>query len=365
MKRLYIILVVLLFIASPIYGLTYDAADNSTFFNGYAWGGHPQKDRAWQWAQDVQDLSEIGFQLGTGEVFYVDSGQTASGAGTSWSTAFITLDEAFATGKCTANRGDFVLVAQGHNEALTGADGVDIDVAGVTVIGCGNGSLKPTFDYDAAGGEFVIGAANVRIENLRFRASANAITKAIDVESAGLYAQIIGCEFGYVETITDEFTVGIIVNSIVSQAEIAGCYFDAGGQAAGSAISFADVVGISIHNNMIFGDYSTACIANSVAADEIMIYNNVLLNGTMGGDGEINTVAAISLPDDASGIIGHNDVISDVATSLLMVVADDAIKMQNIVSDTDGDEFSGSPEYGYPYTIGGSTATGISAHVDG
>jgi len=109
----------------------------------------------------------------TGNVFFVDSGSTARGdsaaKGSSPDTPFATVD--FAVGRCTANNGDIIFVMPGHNESFSGADSVAVDVAGVSIIGMGKGADKPTFDFDNTAGELVISAANVYLENLRFRVS--------------------------------------------------------------------------------------------------------------------------------------------------------------------------------------------------
>jgi len=302
------------------------------------------------------DNLEGAANLGTGKVFYVDSAVGADTyTGKTPATATATLDAA--VGLCTADRGDVIYVLQGHNEALSAADGADLDVAGITVIGLGNGSLKPTFDYDGADGELVIGAANITIKNLRFRVSTNATTQAIDVESAGDSFAIIDCEFGWAETATDEFANCIIVGDTANEGLIKGCTFKAGGQAAVSAIKIdADIVGIVIEDNDIWGDYSTANIVIDEASDDIIIRRNLLFNGTMGGDGEIGAVEVLEAADSTSGFVADNRIVSDVATGLLMRVADDMVFMNNFISDTDGDEFSGSVESG---------AASIAAHADG
>lgn len=292
--------------------------------------------------------------VGTGQVFYVDSGVgDDTYTGKRLATATATLDAAVAL--CTANRGDIIYVMQGHNEALTGADDVDLDVAGITVIGLGRGSLKPTFDYDNAAGEFVIGAANVTVSNLRFRVSENAVTKAIDIETAGNYATIQGCEFGYAETATNEFATGIIVGA--NDVSVLDCYMSAGGQAAVSAVSVpAAQDHLVLKGNWFFGDYSTAVFSGVGVVTESVIANNILFNGTMGGDGELNSEPAIEVADGSSGFVLDNRIVSDVATGLLMRVADDMVFMNNFISDTDGDEFSGTTE---------DTAASITAHADG
>jgi len=116
-----------------------------------------------RWKDQVEELLGSGAQLGTGSIFYVDSNVSNEGDGTSWSNATDTLDEA--VGLCTADNGDVIYIAQGHSETIgTGTDVVDIDVAGVTVIGCGTGKARPLFDYtDYDTGSFAIGADDVTI----------------------------------------------------------------------------------------------------------------------------------------------------------------------------------------------------------
>ncbi len=127
MKKILIFLFVLCFVV-PAFGLDPSAFNSrSTFRNGYAWSGHQAKDRATLWAQQVEAAVDIGQQLGTGSVFYVDSGALGSATGLSWSDAVTTVDAA--VNLCTANRGDFILVAQGHSENLSAGDDVDADVA--------------------------------------------------------------------------------------------------------------------------------------------------------------------------------------------------------------------------------------------
>ena len=280
----------------------------------------------------------------SGSVFYVDS--SASGTtGADPDNAVSTLDAA--VNLCTASAGDLIIVLEGHNEALTTADGVDIDVAGVTVVGLGNGNLKPTFDYDNANGEFVIGAANVRIVNLRFRVSANATTHAIDVEDAGDEFTIERCEFGWAETATDEFTVAVKVEDNVDYGTIKGCFFSAGGQAATHAIQVvSSCEQLIVKDNIIIGDYSTTCVGGLSGGNchYQLILDNVLFNGTMTGDNEVNTLSAVSYADNTGGLIKGNDIIADTATAQVQAIADDMVLVDNFRATEDGDEYAGQIE---------------------
>ena len=84
-----------------------------------------------------------------------------------------------------ANRDDIILVAPWHTETFTAQ--LDIDVAGVSVIGLGNGQLRPTLTINGAIDWVDISAANTRFENFIFAApETDAQTAAINVDAAGV-----------------------------------------------------------------------------------------------------------------------------------------------------------------------------------
>ena len=217
------------------------------------WSGSLAKDVAWRWAKDIDNRVAGASQLGTGNIFYVDSNVTTEGNGTTVETAKDTLEEIVPL--LTANNGDVVYVLQGHNEPLTGADGVDLDVAGVTIIGLGNGTDRPRFDYDNSAGEFVIGAANVRITNLTFLPSVTGITHAIDIENAGDWAIIDHCEILLGETVnTDEFTDTIQVGTTATNVLIY-CNKMVHTTSSSACNNFVDLSAATISNPMIIGNY--------------------------------------------------------------------------------------------------------------
>lgn len=281
---------------------------------------------------EQHNLDIAGIQnLGTGKVFYVDSnaGGSSTSVGTTPASAVPTLDAGI--NLCTAGRGDVIYVMQGHNEAIDAADDVDIDIAGVTVIGLGAGSLKPTFDYDAATADmFVIGADNVTISNLRFRVSTNATANAIDIPDGIDYASIICCEFGYAETATDEFATAIQINDASNYVTIQGCYFDAGAQAAVAAITMSkDTEGTNISNNIIIGTYSTApVLGDTTASTNYIIDSNTFYTG--GSADTFNLVAS------STGIVSNNLVTMNAVSAAAALDIGDCLNLRNtIIADDD------------------------------
>ncbi len=289
MKKFLIIIVCLVLVCTAVsFGYPRAANARTTFRNGYAWGGHVPKDRATLWAQGIEGQAELAGGVGTGSIWYVDSAVSASGSGTSWTDAVATLDEIFAliAADGGASRGDFVKVAEYYAEDLDD-QGVDADVIGVTVIGMGayNSTAMPTFTYIDQDGEFAVGADNIIFVNIRFVPSTSVITKAVDVEAGADYTQFINCIFAAPEDKTnDEFLIGINLNPVTGTT-IRNCRFDVGAAAADCAIKLTGkTFDVTIADNVIMGDYATACIRGiTTLSERLLILDNILWNGVTGG----------------------------------------------------------------------------------
>ncbi|KKN43344.1 hypothetical protein LCGC14_0704010 [marine sediment metagenome] len=363
MKRLFICLLIL-FMSSVAFG-TVDITEIN--FRNVNAGNFDQLLRGWFDTLNT-DIANAGlFNAGTGKVFYVDSaaGGSATSTGTSPATAWPTLDDAFDSGSdVTADRGDRIYVIQNSDEDIAAA-GVTVDIDGVTIIGLGQGKQAPNFDYTAATSTFIVSADDVTLINLRHRASVTAVVSGLVI--TGENCRIINNDFRDEGDAvgTDEFNTAISVENGAHNAVIEKCTFRAGAAGAVQAIHLTGVSGATIQDNDIIGDCSVGCIVEAITSaaansDDLIIRRNLLFQGTMGGDGEINNVAVIVCADGTGGYVSNNEIVSDVATALLMRVGDDMVFMNNFVTDTDGDEFSGTREAGLI-----SAAGSVSAHTDG
>ena len=128
-----------------------------------------------------------------GNVFYVDSNTGSStNPGTTINLPLATIDQAI--NKCTASNFDVIYVLPGHAETITGAAGIDADVIGISVIGLGSGSLKPTITLGSStSADIDIDAANVTFQNLRFVSNINSLAVVLDVNDE--YFTCIDCDF--------------------------------------------------------------------------------------------------------------------------------------------------------------------------
>lgn len=256
-----------------------------------------------------------------GKVFWVNNSSVLAQGGIAGSNSndgtyqrpFSTVD--YAVGRCTAGRGDVIYVMPGYAQTMTAADDVDVDVADVRIIGLGRGLKRPRFTYTGTAGEFVLGAANVRIENLVFVSGVSAVTHAVDVEPAATDAQIVNCAFemgasGF------EFNAAITAVALADRGLISGCYFNSGVEGAIYAISLDTPVDWELADNFIMGDYSTACIGTITGAGvRSRMVRNYVMNGV---PGNVGAVAAFTQSAAGTWFVSDNVFVSDVATFILM-----------------------------------------------
>lgn len=265
--------------------------------------------------------------LSTGARFFVHSGTGTNGVGYGKNpdAPVATID--YAVGLCTANKGDIIYVMPGHNEGITGVAEIDLDVAGISVIGLGHGSMKPVIDFDHADASVAIGADDVVVKNIRFRTSANAVTNAIVIEAEAEGYKISKCQFGYAETATDEFAIAIQIMAGCHDGIIEKCLLAAGAQAAVSGIKFTGASdNVIVRKNRVTGAYSTACINGiTTLSTNLLIENNLFYQGA--------TEPAVELLTGTTGVIRDNDIKTNLATMAASIVADACYLFRNYYNE--------------------------------
>lgn len=102
---------------------------------------------------------------------------------------------ALASAACVASRGDILFVMPGHTETISSSTALTLSIAGITVIGLGKGSLRPTFTLDtAATARINVTAANITIGNCIFIANfADIATCFLNNAAPGF--EVLNCEF--------------------------------------------------------------------------------------------------------------------------------------------------------------------------
>jgi hypothetical protein len=266
-----------------------------------------------------------------GKVFFVDSGSGSDAAGYGYSIDSPVASIDYAIGLCTASQGDVILVLPGHVETITGT-GVTVDVAGVSVIGLGAGSLMPQIKHNHADAEVSIAADNVTWQGIRHSADVTDVKVAIEIEDGVDYCTVRGCVFDVVTTGTDEFLVSVRTNDASNFALIENNYFDMGLGAAVAAISFTkDTDSTQVINNVAMGDYSTACINGiTTKSTKLLIKGNILVNGLTDN---IGTEPGIELVTASTGVICDNYIVCNLATMVAAIVADTCMLFQNYYNE--------------------------------
>ncbi len=216
-----------------------------------------------------------------GNVYWVDSGFTTPGPkkGT-FNRPVASINEAMDL--VTASNGDIIVMKPGHAETLTAATSAVMDVAGVALIGLGNGALTPTLTYTtAAEATLSITAASCLVNNVRFYSNfSTGITAGITV--GGSADGLILSNLHFTEAAnTKEWLIGISFAADCDDVIIENCrYYGIDGGTDSSFVTMAGGCDNSIiRNNYIHGDFSGACIVASAAAStEVQIVDNYMWN---------------------------------------------------------------------------------------
>lgn len=140
-------------------------------------------------------FSVVNQSLTTGNIYFVNSatGTNSVGNGQNPDAPFASI--AYALTQVTANQGDRIYVMPGHAEAIADATSFAAAIAGVQVIGLGQGSSRPTITLGTANtATIAVSADNVSFENIVFVANFLSIAACFTLSTAKNFA-LRGCLF--------------------------------------------------------------------------------------------------------------------------------------------------------------------------
>lgn len=265
--------------------------------------------------------------LSTGSRFFVHSGTgtNGSGYGRNPDAPCATID--YAIGLCTANKGDIIYVMPGHAESIATATALIADIAGITILGIGWGSLIPTITLGTATTATVsVTAADVKMKNIKLISDLADVAAGITASNAadGLVVEDCWLTDG---GLTKELVIGVSLaagcdnvliinnrfNTTVS-AETGGC---------ASAVKLAGASNNSriIHNYM-HGHFTAAAIDGATAAStSIYIEDNHIMQIDTGAGKGIDLHASTSgavirnlvcnLKDATDGIVAAGCLVAE------------------------------------------------------
>lgn len=187
---------------------------------------------------------------------------------------------AYAISLCTANNGDIIFVAEGHSEDVIAAGGINLNIAGVTIIFLGNGAKRATINFKTAiTASITITAENIALINPRFTAGIDNLSNPISITAAD--CKIINGSW-YDGTAIDTSEC-IVASTLASRLYIDGWKYYAGTETGSPKKTQIKLTGVSnptLMNIDIAGNFIVANINNPTTACTNMRLENVILKNT-------------------------------------------------------------------------------------
>lgn len=247
-------------------------------------------------------FSVVDLPAHPGNVWFVDSthasASDADGFGQSPDAPFATID--YAVGKCTASNGDTIYVMPYHAETISAAGGLDLDVAGINIVGLGTGASQPTVTLGTADTADVdIDAAGVTVENIHFVANFADIVAAIDVNADDFTMR--NCRLTGSTNLNALIWVQDAAAGGSDRITIENCYCQDRDAANTHFINFAGTGdGHRIVGNVLHVDCGTMAIGGAGVITNCYIADNIINNAA-------NTVdSCINLAATATGSVVRN-----------------------------------------------------------
>lgn len=241
-----------------------------------------------------------------GNIFYVHSvtGANAADNGRSPEDPVATLD--YAIGLCTANNNDVIVILPNHAENVGSAGAITCDVAGVRIIGVGEGSYRPTFTWSNTAGTIAISAANVTIENIITKVSVDEVVSMFNVTGAGVTLDRVD----FVETASAQAIQWLLTTAAADHLTIKNCHH-AQVNAAGIAQKWIELVGVDfarIVDNVFFivGNASTS--SHLISGSTAVVYCEIARNIMWFSGATIDKV--VNLVTTSTGFIHDNRAFS-------------------------------------------------------
>lgn len=238
-----------------------------------------------------------------------------------------TVDSAI--NSCVANRGDLILVLPGHTEAVT-ATSINLDVAGVTVVGLGKGLARPAFTFEAAASTINVAGANCAWMNMHHIGNFDNVASAFTLAAA---KDFVLENNTFVETSAALHFLSIVVTSATdNEADglvVRGNKWNAKALAPNAFISIlAAEERVLIEDNDVFM-LATNDVGHFLTLAAKIVTNIVVRNNVCVVTGATNATVGIFLTGSGStstGIVEGNRVASLDTTSELISTASTGLK---------------------------------------
>ncbi len=254
-----------------------------------------------------------------GDVLFVDSNRgSSSGPGFSPDAPYATVAQALAA--VTANTDAVIYLLPNHNEGIGDAQ-LTWNKAGTKIIGIGEGTARPRFDFDHANASIDITASGITVQGIDLLPSVTLVAIGIDVNTLVTDTTLrdIRCLSGEDGAGVDEFVITVDIKVGCTRTTIEKCNFDQHASSTGQThhvklSGASDQIFIRDCYMKIAGTAAVACIGGiTTLSTRVLIENCVLVADDEPG---------IELLTGTSGVIRNVDIFSDLATIAAATVAD-------------------------------------------
>lgn len=256
----------------------------------------------------------------TGNRWFVGSTVTGAtdgaGYGQNPDTPCATVD--YAIGLATASVGDVIYVMPGHVETLAAAAGWAVDKIGVSIIGLGNGSNKPTItlgtDTDC---DINVSVAGVKIKNINFASAINSLKNFLDLDAGDFECE--GCKFTTASTL--EAVTFVDIATTYDNFKFKNCEFyqptdpEGTDAAAGTGcFYFVDSENIFVENCHFYGNFESAIFHNkTTAATGLWVKNCTGYQALSGGEIYIQVADMVGGEKDCLWTVPANADLTETA----------------------------------------------------
>lgn len=256
---------------------------------------------------------------------------------------FATLD--YAIGQCAADRGDIIFIKPGHAETVASAAAIAVDVAGVAIIGLGQGSKRPTFNFTATAATITVSAANCSLKNLLLTGGIDAVVSPLVVSGADCVLDSLT-----LRDVTGQMTDGVLTTAGADRLRITRHRHE-GDTAAGTNTAIALVGGtrIDIDIEHMVGNFAVGGINIRTTATTLLSVHDVdhfrttnaadifIVDTITGSTGQIGPYLNLRLQDNAANITEACTGATFVYMQPINIVnlAGEASMQTNITASTD------------------------------
>ena len=242
-----------------------------------------------------------------GKDWYVNSAASAGGDGATPDSAKTTLAAALAL----TSAGDRVFIAPGHTETISAAAGIAMSQSGVTVIGLGNGTNRPTFTWSATASTWTIAGSNNVVSNIRCTSSIDEMVVMFQVTGSNVVLDRVD----HFETASCQ-TIAFATFATGTDCTVQNCeHYQANAAAAAQLwITATSNTRFKALNNVFMlalQDGATCCVLRFVTCTNILVRgNSIKMTGYTA-----NLLSAFLALNTTTGNVEYNNIYADVAAN--------------------------------------------------